>query len=126
MAMPIETGLMLPRWNAGTHLQSVQFDYEREPKMRQVRLCSATPVAGEFARIAMSGVEIEVIVSAVPGLLTVKVKRTRQRLPQASEIRNGSDRHSGGSQRLRPDRFDTLRELCTFSPCPMLVPIRTA
>jgi len=58
-------------------LQSVQFDYEKTPKMRQVRLCGATPVPGEPARIAMSGVEIEVvIVSVVPGLLTVKVKRS--------------------------------------------------
>ena len=31
---------MPPRWNARTHLQNVQFDYEKRPKMRQVRLCS--------------------------------------------------------------------------------------
>lgn len=68
---------MPPRWNAWTHLQAVQFDYEREPKMRRVRLTTASPTPGELARIAISGVEVEVvIVSVVPGLLTVKVKRT--------------------------------------------------
>ena len=68
---------MPPRWNAWTHLQSVQFDYEREPKMRRVRLATASPTPGELARIGMSGVEVEcVIVSVVPGLLTVKVKRS--------------------------------------------------
>ena len=55
----------------------MQFDYEREPQMRQVRLTTASPVASELARIGVSGVEVEaVILSVVPGLLTVKVKRT--------------------------------------------------
>jgi len=68
---------MPPRWNAWTHLQNVQFDHEREPKMRQVRLTTPSPVPGELARIQVSGVEVEaVIISVVPGLLTVKVKRT--------------------------------------------------
>jgi hypothetical protein len=68
---------MPPRWNPWTHLQAVQFDYEKAPKMRQVRLCGPSPVAGEPARIAVSGVEVDVvIVSVVPGLLTVTVKRT--------------------------------------------------
>ena len=68
---------MPPRWNAWTHMQAVQFDYEREPKMRHVRLCRATPVAGDVVRIGVSGVEVEcVIVSVVAGLMTVNVKRT--------------------------------------------------
>jgi hypothetical protein len=55
----------------------VQFDHEREPKMRQVRLTTPSPTPGELARIGMSGVEVEVvIVSVQPGLLAVKVKRT--------------------------------------------------
>jgi hypothetical protein len=67
---------MPPRWNAWTHLQAVQFDYEREPKMRQVRLTTPSPTPGGVARIGVSGVEIEaVIMSVVPGLLRVKVKR---------------------------------------------------
>jgi hypothetical protein len=68
---------MPPSWNAWTHLQAVQFDHEREPKMRHVRQCSPLLAAGELVRIGISGVEVEaVIVSNAPGLLTVKVKRT--------------------------------------------------
>src|SRR3954471_16334096 len=82
---------MPPRWNARTHLQNVQFDYEKTPKMRQVRLSSATPVPGEPARIAMSGVEVEVvIISAVPGLLTVKVKRTPAKVTSPPQAKAGS------------------------------------
>lgn len=77
---------MPPRWNAWTHLRTVRFDYEREPKMRRVRLCSATPVPGELARIGMSGVEVEVvIVAVVPGLLAVKVKRTPAKVTSQAE-----------------------------------------
>ena len=68
---------MPPRWNAWTYLQNVQFDYEREPKMRQVRLTTTSPTPGELAGVGMSGVEVECVIVAVhPGLLTVKVKRT--------------------------------------------------
>ena len=68
---------MPPRWNAWTHLQSVQFAYEREPKMRQVRLATGSPMSGEPVRIGVSGVEVEcMIVSVAAGLLTVKVKPT--------------------------------------------------
>jgi len=67
----------------------VQFDYEKTPKMRQVRLCGATAVPGEPARIAMSGVEVEVvIVSVVPGLLTAKVKRTPAKVSSPGMERN--------------------------------------
>jgi hypothetical protein len=44
------------RWNAWTHLQAVQFDHEREPKMRQVRRCSDSLAAGELVRVGVSGV----------------------------------------------------------------------
>ena len=68
---------MPPRWNAWTHLQAVQFDHERAPKMRQVRQCSPSLAAGELVRVGVSGVEVEaVVVSNAPGLLTVKVRRT--------------------------------------------------
>jgi hypothetical protein len=71
------TAPMPPNWNAWMHLQAVQFDHEREPKMRQVRQCSGSLVAGELVRVGVSGVEVEaVVVSNAPGLLTVKVKRT--------------------------------------------------
>jgi hypothetical protein len=68
---------MPPRWNAWSHLQSVQFDHERGPKMRQVRLTTPSPTPGVLARIGISGVEVEcLIVSVVAGLLTVNLKRT--------------------------------------------------
>jgi len=62
--------------NAWTHLQSVQFDHEREPKMWQVRLTTASPTPVELARIQMSRVKVEaVLVSVVAGLLIVNVRR---------------------------------------------------
>jgi hypothetical protein len=68
---------MPPRWNAWTHLQAVQFDHERQPKMRQVRQCSGSLAAGEVVRVGVSGVEVEaVVVSNAPGLLTVRVRPT--------------------------------------------------
>ena len=76
---------MPPRWNAWTHLQAVHFDYERQPKMRRVRLAAASPAVGELARIGMSGVEVEcVIVSVAAGLLTVKVKRSPAKAERAA------------------------------------------
>src|SRR5688572_27224589 len=50
---------MPPRRNAWTHLQAVQFDYERAPKMRQVRQCSPLLAAGELVRVGISGVEVD-------------------------------------------------------------------
>ena len=50
---------MSPRWTVWTHLQAVQFDHEREPKMRQVRKCSGSLAAGELVRVGVSGVEVE-------------------------------------------------------------------
>src|SRR6476661_5392738 len=74
-----------PRRDHRNHLQALQFECERESKMRQVRLCGPSPVAGEPARMAMSGVEVEVvIVAVVPGLLTVKVKRTAAKVTSSS------------------------------------------
>ena len=79
---------MPPRWNARTHVQHVQFDYEKIPKIRQVRLCGPSPVAGEPARVAMSGARwTVVIVLVVPGLLTVKVKRTAAKVTQEERKR---------------------------------------
>jgi hypothetical protein len=70
--MPVlHYALMPPHWNASTHLQAVQFDHEREPKMREVRQCSLSLAAGELVRVGVSGVEVEALVVAnAPGLLT--------------------------------------------------------
>ena len=64
---------MPPRWNAWTHLQAVQFDHERAPKIRQVRQCAALLAAGELVRVGVSGVDVEaMVVSNAPGLITVE------------------------------------------------------
>jgi hypothetical protein len=67
----------------------VRFDHEREPKMRQVRQCSGSLIAGELVRVGVSGVEVEaLVVSNATGLLTVKVKRT----PAKAERTHGRTR----------------------------------
>jgi hypothetical protein len=68
---------MPPRWNTWAGIQAVQFDWERAPKERQVRLSATTARVGDPVRIRMSGVEIEgVIVDASTPVLKVKVKAT--------------------------------------------------
>jgi hypothetical protein len=52
-------GSMPIRWNTWTLLQAVQFDYEKAPKQRSVRLTTPTAGVGDPVRIGMSGVEIE-------------------------------------------------------------------
>ena len=76
------------RWNAWTHLQAVQFDHERQPRMRQVRLCGGSLATGDVVRIGVSGVEIEaVVVFNAPGLLTVRVKPTQAKAKAARSER---------------------------------------
>jgi hypothetical protein len=59
-------------------VQAVQFDYEKTPKERLVRLTGPAPVIGEPVRIGMSGVEIEGRITNVAGsVLHVKVKATQ-------------------------------------------------
>ena len=66
---------MPPRWNAWAGVQSVQWDWEKQPKERQVRLSAATARVGDPVRVRMSGVEIEgVITDASSAVLKVKVK----------------------------------------------------
>lgn len=58
-------------------MQAVRFDYEPEPRPRQVRLARASVVGGDPVRIGVSGVEVECVIAGVEGgVLTVKVKRT--------------------------------------------------
>jgi len=69
-------------------MQAVQFDYEREPKPRQVRLSGPSIVVGEPVRIGVSGVEIEAVIGGVDaGVLTVKVKRTQAKVESAKPTR---------------------------------------
>jgi hypothetical protein len=66
---------MPPRWNGWATLQAVQFDYERTPKQRPVRLAGPTANVGDPVRIGMAGVEIEGrITDASTPVLRVSVK----------------------------------------------------
>ena len=90
---------MPPRWNAWTHLQSVQFDYEKEPKPRQVRLSGPSIVVGEPVRVGVSGVEVEAVIAGVEGgVLTVKVRRTPAKVaaPSVAEPRNRKTKKRAG------------------------------
>jgi hypothetical protein len=89
---------MPPRWNAWTTLHAVRFDYEREPKPRQVRLSGPSIVVGEPVRVGLSGVEIEaIIVSVDQGELVVKVRRT----PAKVESLKAPQRQSKASRKER-------------------------
>jgi hypothetical protein len=66
---------MPPRWNTWAGLQSVQWDWEKQPKERQVRLAGPSPRVGDPVRVRMSGVEIEaVITDANTPVLHVRIK----------------------------------------------------
>jgi hypothetical protein len=66
---------MSPRWNTWAGIQTVQFDWEKTPKERQVRLAAPTARVGDPVRIRMSGVEIEaVITDASTPVLHMRVK----------------------------------------------------
>jgi hypothetical protein len=68
-------GPMPPRWNTWAGIQAVQFDWEKAPKDRQVRLAAPTARVGDPVRIRMSGAEIEaVITDASTPVLRVKIK----------------------------------------------------
>jgi hypothetical protein len=68
---------MPPRWNTWATIHAVQWDWEKEPKERQVRLVAAVPQAGDPVRVRMSGAEIEgIITDASTPVLRVKVKAT--------------------------------------------------
>jgi hypothetical protein len=68
------------RWNAWSLLRAVQFDYEKEPKERPVRLAAPTAVVGDPVRVGMSGVEIEGrITDTSSPVLRMKVKPTALR-----------------------------------------------
>jgi hypothetical protein len=64
------------RWNNWTRLQPVQFEWENEPQLRDVRLVSQSPRVGEPVRLAVAGVEVEARIEAVESsLLRVRVGR---------------------------------------------------
>jgi hypothetical protein len=54
---------MPPRWNPWAGIRAVQWDWERAPKDRQVRLSAPTARVGDPVRVRMSGVEIEGVIT---------------------------------------------------------------
>ena len=69
---------MPPRWNTWAGVQAVQFDWEKQPKDRQVRLAAPIARVGDPVRIRMSGAEIEGVITDASGpVLKVKVKATQ-------------------------------------------------
>ena len=68
---------MPPRWNTWAGVQPVQWDWEKQPKDRQVRLAAPTAHAGDPVRIRMAGAEVEgIIIDASTPVLRVKLKST--------------------------------------------------
>jgi hypothetical protein len=76
------------RWNEQTLLRAVQFDYEKVPKQRPVRLAATTAVVGDPVRIGVSGVEVEGRIIDTGGpVLRVKLKATPLRARSVKRIR---------------------------------------
>jgi hypothetical protein len=85
------------RFNASTLLRAVQFDYERAPRPRLVRLSAPTDVVGDPVRIRMAGVEVEArIVEATGPMLRVNLKAT----PLRQVGPNGFGEHDRSSNSL--------------------------
>jgi hypothetical protein len=54
----------------------VQFEWEAEPQLREVRLAGPTAQVGDPVRIAVAGVEVEGRIEAVePSTLNVRIGR---------------------------------------------------
>ena len=82
---------MPSRWNSWAGLQAVQFDWEKTPKDRQVRLAGPIARAGNPVRIRVSGVEIEgIITDASTPVLHVKVKpqAVKVKAPKSKRVRS--------------------------------------
>lgn len=48
-----------PRWNANATVRDVQFEWEKIPTPRSVRLAGDVPREGEPVRIGIGGAEVE-------------------------------------------------------------------
>ena len=79
---------MPPRWNTWATVHSVQWDWEKQPKDRQVRLAAAVPQVGDPVRVRMSGVEVEgIITDAMRGSVTgMDVMRALRSDPEVAAI----------------------------------------
>lgn len=55
----------MSRWNDRPRLQSVRFEWEAEPQLREVRLIGTSAQVGDPVRVAVAGVEVEGRIEAV-------------------------------------------------------------
>ena len=83
-----------PRWDANTTVRDVQFDWEKIPTPRPVRLAGASPRAGEPVRIGLGGAEVEaVIVELANAVLYVRlVKPKMQKATGRRPLRRKTNR----------------------------------
>ena len=49
----------MANWSDRTRLQSVQFEWESEPQLREVRLSGLSAQIGDPVRVGVAGVEVE-------------------------------------------------------------------
>jgi hypothetical protein len=52
-------------WSKHTRLHLVQFEWEDEPQLREVRLSNVSVQVGDAVRVAVGGVEVEGRIEAV-------------------------------------------------------------
>jgi hypothetical protein len=63
-------------WNKSKHLRLVQFEWENESRLRDVRLASKFPQVGDPVRVTVDGAEIEARIEAIESsLMRVRVGR---------------------------------------------------
>ena len=83
---------MPPRWNTWAILEAVQFDWEKQPKDREVRLAAPTARAGDPVRIRTSGMEIEAVItdpSAPVPRVNVKAAALKMKAVKTKRVRDG-------------------------------------
>jgi hypothetical protein len=55
----------MSQWNTTTRLQPVQFEWEKKPQPRAVRLVSKSAQVGDLVRVTVAGVEVEGQIEAI-------------------------------------------------------------
>jgi hypothetical protein len=85
---------MAVRWNARPTLQAVQFDWEREPTARPVRLTGPSPAEAEPVRVSMGGAEVEgVITGFASAVLHVRLPKAKmQKATKRGRVRRKTRR----------------------------------
>jgi hypothetical protein len=66
----------MAQWEKRTRLQAVQFEWEEEPHLREVRLVTASARVGDPVHVTVAGVEVEGRIEAIEGsVLRVRIGR---------------------------------------------------